>query len=111
MWREVCDVDAPHDGALDLCAALAVHLLGVGVLPEVVDVGGEPARSGEQRRCLCERAPAVQAVLGVEREVHTDVVTAVHRHCVLCPRCRDHQRCARCGSVAQCAVHTDVGGV
>ena len=43
--REVGDVDVPREGPLDLGAALAQHLLGVGVLPQVVDASrGNPPR-------------------------------------------------------------------
>ena len=54
--------------------SLAAHLLGVGVLPEVVDRRGEAAVAGEQRRRVGERSPAIAGVLGVEREVDADVV-------------------------------------
>ncbi len=31
-------VESPEDGPFDLGAALATHLLGIGVLPQIVDV-------------------------------------------------------------------------
>ena len=45
---EMGDVEAPEDGALDLHAALAAHLVEVGMLPEVVDAAREPAFAVEQ---------------------------------------------------------------
>ena len=50
------------------------HLVGVGVLPQVVEVAGEAALARQQRRRMRDRAPAVGGVLGVEREVDADVV-------------------------------------
>ena len=93
--REVADVEAPHDGPLDLGPALAAHLVEVGVVPEVVDGAGEAAVAVEQRRRVGERAPAVQLVLGVEREVHADVLAAVAGGRLAGPRRRHHQRGAR----------------
>ena len=68
------DVDAPRDGPLDLGAALAQHLGGVGVLPQVVDVAGEAALARQQGGGVGDGAEAVGLVLAVEREVHADVV-------------------------------------
>ena len=106
------DVDAPGEGPLDLGAALAQHLLGVGVLPQVVDVPGEAALAAEQRRGVGDRAEAVGLVLAVEREVHADVVggQVAHRR-VARPRRRHHDRGAGGHAVAERAVDADVGRV
>ena len=77
--REVGDVDAPGQGPLDLGAQLAADLVGVGVLPEVVDGRRESTVTGEQRWGVGQRTPAVASVLGVEREVDADVVD--RRYC------------------------------
>ena len=109
--REVADVEAPHDGPLDLGPALAAHLVEVGVVPEVVDGAREAAVAVEQRRRLRDRAPAVQLVLGVEREVHADVLAPVASGRLACPRRRHHQRGARGHAVAEGVVDADVAGV
>ena len=74
---EVGDVEAPEDGPLDLGPQLAAGLVEVGVVPQVVDRAGEAAVAVEQRRGVGDGAPAVAVVLGVEREVHADVLAAV----------------------------------
>ena len=71
---EMGDVDAPRDGPLDLGTALAQHLGRVGVLPQVVERSGEAAFARQQRWGVGDGAPAVALVLGVEGEVHADVV-------------------------------------
>ena len=106
---EVGDVEAPQDGPLDLGPALAAHLVEVGVLPEVVDGAREAAVAVEQRRRVGDRSPAVQLVLGVEREVHADVLAPVLRRRLAGPRGRHHERRARGDAVAQRVVHPDVG--
>ena len=91
---------------------LAQDLAVVGVLPQVFERAGKSALAGLQRRGMGDRTPAVAAVLGVEREVDADVVAgpcAVGR--VAGPRGRDHQRGAGGGTVVECLVDADVGGV
>ena len=51
------------------------YLAVVGVFPEIFQGAGESALAGLQRRCVGDRAPSVQRVLGVEGEVYADVVT------------------------------------
>ena len=92
---EVADVEAPEDRPLDLRAALAAHLVEVGVVPGVLDRAGEAAVAVEQARRVGDRTPAVGLPLGVEREVHADVLAAVLRGGVARPRARHHQRRAR----------------
>ena len=48
MWREVGHVDAPRNRPFDLGPTLAQHFFGIGVLPQVTDVAGEPGLSAEQ---------------------------------------------------------------
>ena len=110
--REVGDVDAPGDGPFDLGAALAQHLFGVGVLPQVGDVPGEAGLAAEQRWGVGDRPEPVGLVLAVEREVHADVVGGqVAQRGVSSPRCRNHDRRARCQTLAKGTVDTDVGAV
>ena len=98
---EVADVEAPQDRPLDLGPALPADLVEVGVVPHV-DVGaGEAAVAVEQRRGLGDRPPAVQVVLGVEGEVHADVLAPVVAGGLAGPRARDHERGA--GGDAVCA--------
>ena len=111
MRREVGHVEAPQDRPLDLGAALAPDLVEVGVLPEVVDVPGEAAVAVEERGSMGDGSPAVQLVLGVERQVHADVLAAVLGGGFARPRGRDHERGARGHSLAQRVVDADVGGV
>jgi hypothetical protein len=73
-WR---DVEAPEDRPLDLGAQLAPDLVEVGVVPDLRDGAGEAAVAVEQRRRLGDRPPAVQVPLGVEGEVHADVLAPV----------------------------------
>ena len=108
---EVAHVEAPHDGPLDLGPALAPHLLQVGVLPGVLDRAREAAVAVEQARCMGERPPAVGVELGVEGEVHADVLTPVAGGGIARPRARDHQGRARRQTVAQRVVGGDVAGV
>ena len=68
-----------QDGPLDLGPALPADLVEVGVVPDVVDRAGEAAVAVEQRRRVGDRTPAVALVLGVEREVHADVLAPVAR--------------------------------
>ena len=74
MGSEVGHVDSPRDRPIDLCGELAVHLVGVGVFPQVVDVAWEAALAREERRRMRDRSPPIRGMLGVERQVHTDVV-------------------------------------
>ena len=52
VGSEVADVEAPHDGPLDLGPALAADLVEVGVVPQVVD-----ACAGTPRRRRAATAP------------------------------------------------------
>ncbi len=98
---EVAHVEAPEDGPLHLGPELAAHLVEVGVVPQVRDGAGEPAVAVEQGGGVGDRAPAVALPLGVEREVHADVLAPVAGRRVAGPRARDHQPGARAGAVAQ----------
>ena len=106
---EVGHVEAPVDRPLDLGPALLAHLVEVGVVPHVLDRAREPAVAVEQARRVGDRAPAVGLPLGVQREVHADVLAAVHRGGVARPRARHHQRRAGREAVAQRLVDRDVG--
>ena len=108
---EVAHVEAPHDRPLDLGPALAPHLVEVGVVPRVLDGAGEPAVAVEQARRVGDRSPAVGVELGVEREVHADVVAPVAGGGVAGPRARHHQRRARGQPVTQRVVGGHVAGV
>ena len=111
MRREMGDVEAPQDRSLDLDAALAPDLVEIGVVPEVVDGAGEPALAVEQRGGVGDGSPAVQLVLGVEREMHADVLAPVLGGGFAGPRGRDHERGARGHSLAERVVDADVGGM
>ena len=55
----------PHASARSIWARqLAPHLVGVGVLPQVVDRAREAAVAAKQRRGVGDRPPAVVVVLG-----------------------------------------------
>ena len=105
---EVAHVEAPHDRPLDLGAAFPPHLVEVGVVPHVLDGAGEPAVAVEQARRVGDGAPAVGLPLRVQREVHADVLTPVHRRRVACPRAGHHQRRARPQPRPQRLVHRHV---
>ncbi|HEX7166677.1 MAG TPA: ChbG/HpnK family deacetylase, partial [Acidimicrobiales bacterium] len=95
---EVADVEAPVDGPLDLGPALAADLVEVGVVPEVGGRAGEAAVAVEQRGGLGDGAPAVEVVLGVEGEVHADVLAAVAGGGVARPGAGDHEAGAGAGA-------------
>ena len=63
----------------DLGAAFASHLVEIGVVPDVLDGAREAAVPTEERRRVRDRAPAVELVLRVEREVDPDVLAPVAR--------------------------------
>ena len=111
MGAEVADVEAPVDRSLDLGPALAAHLVQVGVLGQVVDGPREAAVAVEQRGGLGDGTPAVQVMLGVEGQVHADVLAPVPGRRLAGPRRRDHQRGAGRHAVAEALVDPDVGGV
>ena len=111
MRVEVADVEAPVDRPLDLGPALAPHLVEVGVVPHVVDRAREAAVAVEEGRRMRDRAPAVEVVLRVQREVHADVLAPIARRRLAGPRARHHQRRARRRPVAQRLVDAHVGGV
>ena len=104
-------VEAPHDRPLDLGPALAADLVEVGVVPGVLDRAGEAAVAVEEARRVGDRPPAVGVELGVEREVHADVLAPVAGGGVAGPRARHHQRGARGQAVAQRVVGGDVARV
>ena len=108
---EVAHVEAPQDGPLDLGPALAAHLVEIGVVPDVLDGAGEAAVAVEQRGGVGDGAPPVEVVLGVDGEVHADVVAPVAGRRAPGPRAGDHQAGARGQAVAQGLVDPDVGGV
>ncbi len=108
---EVAHVEAPQDGPLDLGPALAAHLVEIGVVPDVLDRAGEAPVAVEQGRGVGDRAPPVEVVLGVDREVHADVLAPVRGGRAPGPGAGDHQAGARGQPVAQRLVDADVGGV
>ena len=108
---EVADVEAPQDRPLDLGPQLAADLVEVGVVPQVLDRAREAAVAVEQRRGLGDRTPAVAVVLGVEREVHADVLAAVAPGGVARPGRRDHEGGAGGQAGAQRLVDAGVRGV
>ena len=67
---------------------LAADLVEVGVVPQVGDGAGEAAVAVEQRRGVGDRAPPVEVVLGVEREVDADVLAPVAGGRLAGPRAR-----------------------
>ena len=89
---EMAHVETPVDGPFELSPALAADLVEVGVVPEVGWRPREPAVTVEQGRGLGDRSPAVQVVLGVERESDADVLTPVLRRGLTRPRSGDQQR-------------------
>ena len=105
---DVRHVEAPVDRPLELGPALLAHLVEVGVVPHVLDRAREAAVAVEQAGGVGDRAPAVRVPLRVEREVHADVLAAVHRGRVARPRARHHQRRAGRHAVAQRFVDRDV---
>ena len=80
---------------------LAAHLVEVGVVPDVVDRAGEAAVAVEQRGRVGDRAPAVEVPLGVEREVHADVLAPVPGGGLARPGAGHHQGGAGGDAVAQ----------
>ena len=92
MAGDVADVEAPHDRPFDLGPTLPAHLVEVGVIPCVFDGARESAVSVEQARRRGDGPPAVGVVLGVEGEVHPDVLAAIERCRVAGPGARHHQR-------------------
>ena len=74
-------------------------------------VRGKPAVAVEERGGVGDGAPPVPVELGVEREVHPDVLAHVGRRGLAGPRARDHQGRARGDPLAQRLVGADVGGV
>ena len=109
MRCEVGDVDAPRQSSLDLGPALAQHLFGVGVLPQIGDVPREPGFAAVERS---DGAEAVRLVFAVQGEVHADVVGGeVAQRSVSGPRRRNHDRGTRGQTLSQCAVDAHVGAV
>src|ERR1039457_2824347 len=101
MSGEMADVEAPVDGPLDLGAALLVHLIDVGVLPQVYEGPGEAAVPVQQGRGAGHRRPAVKVVFGVERQMCPDVLTPVAGGRLSSPWPRDHEARRRRQSRAQ----------
>ena len=111
MSVEMAHVEAPVDRPLELSAALPAYLVEVGVVPKVGCRPREAAVTVEQRRRLGDRSPAIQVVLGIEREAHADVFSPVLSRGTACPRRRHHQGRGRGGPFAQRLVDGDVPGV
>ena len=111
MGIEMADVEAPQDGPLDLGPALPADLVDVGVIPDVGDRPRESAVPVEERRCLGDRCPPVEVVLGVEGELDPDVVTAEPGRRLPGPRGRDDERGAGADPLAQRVVDAHGGGV
>src|SRR5262249_14008231 len=88
---QVADVETPVDGPLNLRAALAPDLVGVGVVPQVLDGAREAAVAVKEGRAVCDRSPAVQVVFSVQGEMYSDVLTPVPCGGLPCPGAGDHQ--------------------
>ena len=71
----------------------------------------EPPVAVEERGGVGDRSPAVEVELGVDREVHPDVVAPVAGGGAPRPWTGDHQAGAGGQPVAQGLVHAHVGGV
>ena len=112
MWESRWLTSKPHRMARSTWARqLPADLVEVGVVPHVVDRAREAAVAVEQRRRVGDRAPAVAVVLGVEGEVHADVLApvaggglAAHGHGTISVALVAERR-------AQGLVDPDVGGV
>ena len=91
----MADVEAPQDRPLDLRSQLAAYLVEIGVIPHVVDRARKATVAIEQRGRVRDRPPAVEVVLGVERQVHPDVLAEIPGRGLAGPRARHHQRGAR----------------
>jgi hypothetical protein len=87
----VADVEAPHDGALDLSPALLAHFVEITVVPGVLDGAREPPVAVEEAGGAGDRPPPVALPLGVQREVHADVLAAVLGGRVARPGARHHE--------------------
>ena len=74
-------------------------------------VRGKPPSPPSKRRRHGDRTPAVQLPLGVQRQVHADVLAAVLRRGLAGPRAGHHQRRRGGHAVAQRRVHALVGRV
>ena len=111
MAGEVADVEAPHDRPLDLGPALAADLVEVGVVPGVLDGAGESAVAVEEAGRVGDGAPAVGLELGVQREVHPDVLAPVAAGGVARPRAGHHEGRAGGEPVTQGVVAGDVARV
>ena len=108
---EVADVEAPEDRPLHLGTELPAYLVQVGVVPHIGDRAGEAAIAVEQGGSVGDRAPSVRVVLGVEGEVHPDVLASVAGGRVACPRTRHHERGAGGDAVAKGGIDAHVGGM
>ncbi len=108
---DVADVEAPQDGPLDLGPALAPRLVQIGVVPDVVDRAREPAVAAEEGGRVGDGAPAVELVLGVQGQVHADVLAPVAGRRLAAPGAGHHERGARHGAGAQAVEDADVGGM
>ena len=106
---EVADVVAPQDRPLHLGPQLAADLVEVGVVPQVLDRAREAAVTVEQGRRLGDRSPPVALELGVERQVHPDVLAAVAPGGVASPGRGHHEAGAGGQAGAQRFVDTRVG--
>ena len=89
MGGEMGDVEAPQDGALDLGAALATDLVEVGVVPKVFERRRESAISVEQARTVGDGSPAIDLVLGVDREPYPNVASPMKGSCMASPGTRN----------------------
>ena len=96
------DVDVPGERPLDLGAALAQHLLGVGVLPQVVDVAREAglAASSDGAWVIGPKRYASYSQLRVRCTPMSSVGLVAQRG-VAGPRRRHHDRRAGGDAVAE----------
>ena len=107
----MCHVEAPEDGPFDLGTTFAPDLVEVGMVPEIGDRSGEATVAIEQRWCMGDGTPAIAVVLGVECEVHPDVLTAVIGSRSPGPWAGNHERCTGRRAEAQRLIDPGVGGL
>ncbi len=105
-------IDTPSEGAVDLGAQFATDLIEVGVLPQIGRVSRKPSLAREQRWSVGDWTPAVDVMLGVQSQVHADVIARFEQlGGVAGPRGGNHDRGAGRRSCSEGVEHAEVGGV
>ena len=79
------------------------------MVPDVLHRAREPAVATQERRCVGDRSPAVQLVLGVDREVDADVLAPVAAARLAGPGAGHHERGAGDRPRGQALEDPDVG--